>query len=118
MSVAVKTRPISLRFKPRTPKRILRMVREQFSDYILDDAEESDDWFKSSLHKEIASRMSPGKYLRHLREAHGLTQNAVGEEVGVAANYVSDWENGHREISRFAARRLGEIFRVSPGLFI
>jgi DNA-binding XRE family transcriptional regulator len=118
MPAAVKTRPISLRFKPRTPRRIILRVREQFADYVIDEPEDSDNWFESDLHKEIAARMTPGKYLRHFREAHGLTQKAMGDKVGVGPNYVSDWENGQRPISRFAARKLGEMFNVNPGVFI
>jgi hypothetical protein len=66
MPVTAKMRPITIKFKPRTPARVIHAVKKQFSDYILDDNDEYVDWFETDLHKEIAARMTPGKSLRTL----------------------------------------------------
>jgi transcriptional regulator with XRE-family HTH domain len=39
-----------------------------------------------------------GKALRELREAAGLTQEALAARVDIGATYVSQVENGHRGI--------------------
>ncbi len=118
MPVAAKTHPISLHFKPMTPARVIRSVKQQFSEYLLDDEDEYVDWFKTDLHAEIAARMKPGDYLRNFREAHGLTQKELSIKLAVPGNYVSDMETGRRSISRMNAKRLAKIFNVNPGVFI
>jgi ribosome-binding protein aMBF1 (putative translation factor) len=118
MSAAVKTRPISIRFRPLTPARVIHSVKKQFSDYILDASDEYEDWFETDLHREIASGMKPGDYLRNFREAHRMTQHEVAEKIGVRVNYLSDMETGQRTISREKAKMLAGIFNVNPGVFI
>ena len=71
------------------------------------------DWYKI-----IGQQMKPKDYLKNLREAHGMTQNVLGEKIGTNAAHVSDWETGQRAISKNVAKKLGEVFGVYPGLFI
>jgi len=118
MSVAVRMRPINIRLRPRTPARIIRSVKRQFSEYIIDSRDEFEDWFETDLHKEIAAGMKPGDYLRNYREAHGMTQKDLAEKIGVRVNYLSDLETGQRAISRKNAKKFAEIFKVSPGVFV
>jgi DNA-binding XRE family transcriptional regulator len=118
MSAAVKMRPISIRFRPRTPARVIHSVKRQFSDYIIDASDEYEDWFETDLHRGIASGMKPGDYLRNFREAHRLTQHDLAEKIGVRINYLSDMETGQRAISRMNAKKLAGIFNVNPGVFI
>ena len=118
MPVAVKTHPINIRFKPQTPIRIIHAVNKQFTDYIIDGEDETEDWFKSDLHEETASGMKPGDYLRNFREGHGLTQKELAERIAVRVNYLSDMETGQREISKTNAKKLAAIFNVNPGVFI
>jgi ribosome-binding protein aMBF1 (putative translation factor) len=118
MSAAVRMRPISVRFRPRTPIRIIHAVKRQYSDYILDDGEKTEDWFKTDLHEEIAAGMKPGDYLRSLREGNGMTQKKLAEKINIRVNYLSDIETGQRVISRMNAKKLAVIFKVNPGLFI
>lgn len=107
-----------LRFRQKTPTRIIKRIEEEYKEYLFDDGEELVKWNETDIAREIGSRMTPGKYLRHLREATSMTQRAVGEKVGVSANYVSDWETGQRPVSRFKARELAALFGVEPGVFI
>ncbi len=117
MSAAVKTHPISISFKPRTPARVIHAVKRQFSNYILDE-EESVDWFETDLHKEIAARMTPAKTLRTLREMCGWTLAETGEKIGASPYRVSDYETGQRAISKEMAKKLAEVFKTSPAVFI
>jgi DNA-binding XRE family transcriptional regulator len=118
MSVAAKTRPISIRFKPRTPARVIHAVKKEYSNYILEESDESVDWFKTDLHKEISARMTPGKHLRALRELSSWTLAKTGEMVGVSVHRISDYESGRLSISKEVAKRLAKVFDVSPAVFI
>jgi hypothetical protein len=117
MSVAVRTHPINIRFKPRTPARVIHSIKKQFSDYIIDD-DEYVEWSKTDLHKEISARMTPGKSLRTLREMCGWTLAVTGKKIGISPQRVSDFEAGHRAISKDAAKKFSAIFHVSPAVFI
>lgn len=118
MPVAVKTHPINIRFKSRTPMRVIHSVKKQFSNYIIDENDEYVDWFKTDLHKEIAGRMTPAKTLRTLREMCDWTLAETGKKIGVSPYRISDFETGQREISRMNAKKLAAIFKVNPGVFI
>lgn len=71
------------------------------------------DWFK-----DIEKKMKPKDYIKHLREAHGLTQKRLGEKINTTAAHVSDYETGQRSISKSVAKQLGKIFKTSPAIFI
>jgi DNA-binding XRE family transcriptional regulator len=118
MPAAVKMHPINVRFKPRTPARVIRLVKKQFSSYIVEGNDDYVDWFKTDLHKEISARMTPGKSLRTLREMCGLTLAETGKRIGVSPHRVSDFETGQREISKDIAKKLAKVFKVSPVQFI
>ena len=118
MPVAAKTRPINIRFKPRTPARVIQSVKKQFAGYILDEGDDYVDWFTTDLHKEIAARMTPGKSLRTLREMAGWTLAETGKKTGVSAYRVSDYETGQRAISKAMAKKLAGLFNTTPAVFI
>ena len=64
-----------------------------------------------------AAATAPRDILRDLIEHNGLKPADLAEIMG-GRSRVSDVLAGKREISKEQARRLGERFRVSPGLFI
>jgi HTH-type transcriptional regulator / antitoxin HipB len=80
------------------------------------------DYLKTDFHKKVAARLTPGKSLKHLREAHGLSQSELGALVGekqpVRASRISDWENDFRAISKPVAKKFAAIFQVSVDRFI
>jgi DNA-binding transcriptional regulator YiaG len=118
MSVAVKTRPISLQFRPNTPRRILTLARKEFAEYVIPEDEELVDYFETDIHKEISARMKPKDYLREYRGATGMTLQQVADRVGVNAQRVHDWEQGYRDISKAFAHKLADLFSTSPAVFI
>jgi DNA-binding XRE family transcriptional regulator len=117
MQAAAKRRPISIRFKPRTPARVIESIKKQFSAFI-DDSEELVDWIETDLHKEISSGMTPGKSLRAYRQMCGWTLAETGKKIGVSPYRVSDYETGLRAISKKMAKKLAGIFNTSPAVFI
>jgi antitoxin component HigA of HigAB toxin-antitoxin module len=128
MLEAVKTRHIKRQksitghhyvFKKNTPENILTEISLRYADYIeqADDEQLLDisttEWFKN-----MEKRMTPKDYLRNLREAYGLTQKQLGEEIKSNAAHISDYETGQRSISKDVAKKLAKIFNVSPAVFI
>ncbi|NER28762.1 MAG: helix-turn-helix domain-containing protein [Symploca sp. SIO1C4] len=61
--------------------------------------------------------VSPHEMLLHLMEENNLRQADLAGRLG-SSGVVSEIVNGKRSISKSQAKTLGEIFQVSPGLFI
>ncbi len=61
--------------------------------------------------------VEPNKILLHLMEAREMKQEALVGMIG-SRGVVSEIVNGKRAISKAQAKILGELFHVSPGLFI
>ena len=117
MQAVAKTPRISIRFKPRTPARVINSIKKQYSNYI-DDSDDLVDYFETDVHKEVAAKMTPGKSLRTLREMCGWTLAETGKKIGVSAYRVSDFETGQRAISKAMAKKLAEVFGTSAVVFI
>lgn len=54
-----------------------------------------------------------GKFIAQLRRRDGLTQEALGEKIGVTNKTVSRWENGNYMPDIEKLQMLGGIFQVS-----
>ncbi len=54
-----------------------------------------------------------GKFIAELRRRDGLTQEALGEKIGVTNKTVSRWENGNYMPDIEMLQMLGDIFHVS-----
>lgn len=121
-------------FKKGTPKRISTEILSRYGKWIRPGAglgmkrapiENPDtilEFSKTDLYRKIESRLSPGKWLKHLREANGYSQSKLGTLIGgnkpVRAARVSDWESDFRAISKPVAKRLADLFHVSADRFI
>jgi DNA-binding XRE family transcriptional regulator len=108
---------LNIRFKQRTPTKVLREVYSRYAKFI-DDSEVMINYGKSELHKRISSSMTPGEKLRELRIVTGMTLQAVGEKVGVTYQRINEYEGGRVGISKAIAKKLAAIFNVSPAVFI
>ncbi len=116
MSAVARAHPTEIRLKPRTPRRVIKEIRNRYSDYILDD--DTVDYFETETHREVGARMKPGDYVRHLRAAHRLTLAELGGRLGVSAQRVHALENGERGISKRIAKKLSAVFSISAEVFI
>jgi hypothetical protein len=121
-------------FKKGTPKRIPAEILSRYGKWIRPVAGLGMGWSssknpdtilefsKTELYRKIEARLSPGKWLKHLREANGYSQSRLGTLVGgnkpVRAARVSDWESDFRAISKPVAKRLAGLFHVSADRFI
>ena len=54
-----------------------------------------------------------GNFIAELRRRDGLTQEALGEKIGVTNKTVSRWENGNYMPDIEMLQMLGDIFHVS-----
>jgi HTH-type transcriptional regulator/antitoxin HigA len=64
-----------------------------------------------------ASKLAPQEALAYLLEINGLVQSDIVDCVGHKSN-LSAFLGGHRGLSKRAAFRLAEYFKVSPALFL
>ncbi len=119
MSVATKTRPIKLTLQPGTPRRVLQDLRRRYSRYLVEREDIAVDYLETSFHKKVQETLTPGLWIKHLREAHNLTQVELGLKLGgVKPSRISDWENNHRAVSKAAAKDLAKLFKVPADRFI
>lgn len=63
-------------------------------------------------------QIKAGKFIAGLRKEHGLTQEQLGERIGVTNKTVSRWENGHYMPDIATLQTLSEVFGVSIGEII
>ena len=84
-----------------------------------EDDEELVDVFETDWYREIKARMIPGDSLRTYRENFGFTQAELGKRLGnIPRQHISNMEHGTRNISLKMAKKLSEIFNISPERFI
>lgn len=60
---------------------------------------------------------TPQSILQHLMEARGMSQSELADVIG-SKGLTSEIINNKRGISKQLAKKLGELFHVSPELFI
>lgn len=117
MPAATKAPPINLLFKPSTPSRVLKDIRDKYEPFLEEDPLE--DYFKTEVSKKTQARMTPGVWIRTARNAYGWTQARLASEIGgVSAKRISDWESGCRAVSKGVAKKLSAIFLIPAEKFI
>jgi DNA-binding XRE family transcriptional regulator len=126
MSAVVKTHHIKqgstkgsafhLSFKHTTPRRILSEARKRYARYLTD--EETIPIAGTPWYKKMSKEMTPARQLKTYREILGYSQAWLGELVGTPASRISDYETGQRAISKEIAKKLGDVFKTSPAIFI
>jgi HTH-type transcriptional regulator / antitoxin HigA len=64
------------------------------------------------------SQTAPHELLQHLMEARGMKQVELVGLLSPSKGLVSSIVNGKRQISKTQAKKLGELFNISPSVFI
>jgi DNA-binding XRE family transcriptional regulator len=122
MQAVVKTPRIEVKIKGDIPPKLLSVLKEEFGeDFHLsgDREEEVVDIFETDWYRKVKAKTTSGDNLRIYRENRGLTQAELGALLGgVPRQHVSNMERGMRPISIKTARKLAEVFEVSPAKFI
>ena len=97
-----------------------RFHRKILEEMETDDSEdEYENYFETDFHKKMVKELTPALYVSHLRDATGMSQVRLAQEIGgVTPRRISDWENGRRNIDKRSARRLSKIFGLPAERFI
>jgi DNA-binding transcriptional regulator YiaG len=106
--------------KPDTPQSVVSEIRKQYAEYVVPVKNEQYlEWNDTTLCKEISARMTPGCVIKEMRQIYKLSQKELGLKLGgIAATRVSDWENGHRNVSKDVAKKLALLFKLPIDKFI
>ena len=122
MQAVVKTPHIELQIKGNIPPKLISVLEEEFGTDLLLEKEQDDEVvniFETEWYSQIKSSMTPGDTLKIYRENRGWTQAQLGAMLdGIPRQHVSNMERSIRPISKKTARKLAQIFKVSPGKFI
>ena len=122
MQAVVKTPRIEILIRGEIPDKLMSVLNEEYGEQIRFSEANTDDLvdvFETDWYRSIKSGMAPGDNLRTYRENYGLTQAKLGELLGgVPRQHVSNMEREVRSISLKTARKLAQIFQVSPEKFI
>ncbi len=122
MQAVVKTPHIELKIKGEISPRLISVLEEEFGpDLQLEQGQDDKvvNIFATDWYTQIKSKMTPGDNLKIYRENRGWTQTQLGEMLdSMPRQHISNMERGTRSISKKTARRLAQIFKVSPGKFI
>ena len=63
-------------------------------------------------------RLAFGRRVRSIREAAGLSQEALAEKAGLHRTYISSLERGHRNVGLDNILRLAVALGVQPSKFL
>ena len=63
-------------------------------------------------------KTTPHEFLQHLMAGKEMKQSDLVGILSMSSGLISSIVNGKRQISKEQAKKLGEYFKVSPGLFI
>ena len=122
MQAVVKTPHIELRIKGEISPKLISVLEEEFGSELLLEEEHGDqlvDVFETDWYAQIKSKITPGDNLKIYRENLGWTQAQLGEMLDdIPRQHISNMERGVRSISKRTARKLAQIFKVSPAKFI
>ena len=122
MQAVVKTPRIELQIRGDIPPKLISVLEEEFGDDLRLQEEQDDkivNVFETEWYRQIKSSMTPGDNLKIYRDNRGWTQAQLGAKLdGVPRQHISNMERGLRPISRKMAKRLAQVFEVSPSKFI
>ena len=76
------------------------------------------DYFETETAKRLEKLVTPEFCMRTYRENKNLTQEKLGEFLGVSRAYVCDMEKGRKAISKEMAKKLSKLFKVPIDRFI
>ena len=122
MQAVVKTPRIELQIQGDIPPKLISVLEEEFGDDLRLQEEQDDEIanvFETEWYRQIKLSMTPSDNLKIYRDNRGWTQVQLGEKLGgLPRQHISNMERGLRPISKNMAKRLAQIFEVSPSKFI
>ncbi len=96
---------------------VLRHIRTKFKVELLSSDKDDEATLRVRDSEYWQSQVSSGSLLQGYRLKHGLTQNKLGERVGMSQVMVSDYETGKRKLSMKAALKFVQGLGEKPEKF-
>lgn len=120
MLAVVKTSRIDVRIQGDISPFMMEVLKKEYGRklHIQSDTEKSVDFFETTQAKALSKKATAADCIQIYRENLGLTQEELGAKLSVSKNYVSDWENGHRKVSKDKAKKLASLFHISVEHFL
>ena len=119
MLVHVKAPHTKIEIEGEVSEKLLEVLRNEYGEMVDISDDEYIDPFKTDWYKTTKEKMTPGDRLRIDRENKGFTQQILGLKLGkFSRHYISDLENGRKNISIQVARKLSVIFNKSVDRYI
>jgi len=119
MLVHVKTPHTKIEIQGEVSDKLLKVLKIEYGDMVDIKDDEYIDPFNTDWYKSIKEKMTPGDRLRIDRENKGFTQENMGAKLGkFSRQYVSDLENGRKNISIQVAKKLSIIFEKPVNRYI
>lgn len=121
MQAVVKTHHIEINVNGEIPISFLQYLKKNFGEdlVISKNEEELVNVRNTHWYKKIKSKMTPAKYMKHLRESRNMTQEQLGALLGdVSRQNISSMESGKRAISKDKAIKLSKLFKMPVERFL
>ena len=83
----------------------------------IEDRQESASW-REAFSKDIEKIGGPALALKGARVKEGITQKKLADLLGISQVYISQLENGQREINKSMAKKLEKVFNVNYKVFL
>ncbi|MDH5716789.1 MAG: helix-turn-helix transcriptional regulator [Spirochaetia bacterium] len=115
MQIVLKDNKIKIDMKGDIPLKIIEAVKSVFQTAkVFNDAgEEIIIASESKWLQKLIKETKPQKIVSLYRENRKLSQSELGKKIGQTGKYISDIENGRRNISIKTAKKLAEVFDIS-----
>jgi len=119
MLVHVKTPHTEIDIKGEVSEKILEVLRFEYGENLIIEKESYIDPFTTDWFREVKESLTPGDYLKTDRENKELTQKDLGLKLGkFSRQYISDLENGRKNISLPVAKKLSILFKRPVNRYI
>lgn len=110
MSVLVRMPHMEIEIRGREYQKVIDLLKSTFREVYVEE-ETPIDMEETDWHKAMSSAWSPSIELRTNRLKFQLSQSELGAKIGKSRQYISDLENGRRNITVTLAKTFGEIFK-------
>ncbi|MGG1219400.1 helix-turn-helix transcriptional regulator [Priestia endophytica] len=85
-------------------------------DWIMKFGERKGQLSQAEKVKQMTYRLEFGEYIKGLRNSQGLSTRAVGEELNISSNYISEIERGIKAPADHTIREFAELYGVEENL--
>lgn len=122
MQAVVKTHHIEINIRGEISSSLLKYLKKNFGKDLKisqDENEKLQNIQETEWYKKTKQKMTPAKYMKHLRESRSMTQEHLGVLLGnVSRQNISNMESGKRAISKAKAIQLSKIFKMPVDRFL